>query len=184
MTGSSAALEGLSTLIPLGALGAPSLGRSHTQVKPKSFHAHAAACLPGALLPTALGYMYFFNLAELSAASSRFQLFLSVSHPAWLLSSKCWGQNTPPRGASGLPRGAATARLNHPAQRPLAAGRTAPRRLLRAQPLLYNPFPAAINNLGESHFKGKGWRPRGALGTERDRGVAPPDPTPALCINK
>lgn len=66
----------------------------------------------------------------------------------------------------------------------LAAGRKERRGLVRAQPLLYNLFPAAINNLVESHFKGKGWQWRGALGTERDGGVPSPDPTPALCINK
>lgn len=100
VTGSSASLEGPSTLIPLGA----PLAR---QVKPKSFPPPpAAACPPGVLLPTALGYMYFvFNLAEPSAASSCFQMFLSASHPAWLPSSKYWGQDTPRPVPQGCPGG-------------------------------------------------------------------------------
>lgn len=66
----------------------------------------AAACPPGVLLPTALGYMYFvFNLAEPSAASSCFQMFLSASHPAWLPSSKYWGQDTPRPVPQGCPGG-------------------------------------------------------------------------------
>lgn len=100
---------------------------------------------------------------------------------------KISGSKYPTASASGLPQDLRGGRDSPflPSHKVLsAAWSKGRRRLVRAQPLLYNLFPATINNLGESHFKGKGWRRRGGLGTERDRGVPLPDPTPALCINK
>lgn len=74
------------------------------------------ACLPGLFLPAALRLF----LAEPSAASSRFQMFPSASHPAWLLSSKYRGPNPAPPAPRGCPRirvGDAPARLCHPIKR-------------------------------------------------------------------
>lgn len=104
MMRSSASLEGLSRLLPLNTLG---------RLYPQMFPPCTAACLPGVFLPAALHLF----LAEPSAASSCFQMFPSAFHPAWLLSSKCRGPNTPLPVPQGCPRicvGDATARFYHP----------------------------------------------------------------------
>lgn len=160
----------------------PSLAGCPPQSSLKGSPFHTAACLPGVLLPAALCLFF----AEPSAASSSFQMFPSGSHPAWLLSSEYQGQNTH-IGASGLPRdlhGGQNSTFVPSYKAPFSSVRKERHGLVRAQPLLYNLFPDAINNPDESHFKGKGWRQRGGLGTKQDRGVPLPDPTPALCINK
>lgn len=165
--GSSALLESISRLIPLNTIGSPrSLAVCRPQSSLKGSPFHTAACLPGVLLPAALCLFF----AEPSAASSCFQMFPSGSHPAWLLSSEYQGQNTH-IGASGLPRdlhGGQNSTFVPSCKAPFSSVRKERHGLVRAQLLLYNLFPDAINNPDESHFKGKGWRQRGGLGTKQD----------------